>query len=88
MARKPPVDTAVLTVRVPLPLERRLAREARRRRQTRSALAREILETALRDATTDLKAQARRQSVLVSRRQSESDILDFLAGASDSGQWK
>lgn len=88
MARKPPVDTAVLTVRVPLPLERRLAREARRRRQTRSALAREILETALRDATTDLKAQARRQSVLVSRRQSESDILDFLVGASDFGQWK
>jgi mRNA interferase MazF len=43
MAR-PKTDSTVLTIRVPVSLDRRLAREARRRRLTRSEVARAILD--------------------------------------------
>jgi metal-responsive CopG/Arc/MetJ family transcriptional regulator len=66
----------VITIRVPARLKRDLAREARRRRQTRSELVRTILEERYGQAKeVELADEARRQSVLVSRRHSESDAL-------------
>lgn len=87
MAR-PKTDSTVLTLRVPVALERRLAREARRRRQTRSEVARAILEAELGDDGSDLLAEARRQSLLVRRRRSERDALDFILHVGDSTQAK
>lgn len=87
MAR-PKRDTAILTVRVPAAIDRRLAREARRLRKTRSQVARDILEAALGGGTSDLAGEARRQSLLVSRRRSERDALRFVVDAADTGGWK
>ena len=78
MAR-PKRDTAILTVRVPAAIDRRLAREARRLRRTRSQVARDILEAALGGETWDYLAEARRQSLLASRRPSEGEILRSLS---------
>lgn len=77
MAR-PPSNSTVLTLRVPAALDRRLAREARRRRQTRSEVARAILEATLGGSEPDLAGEARRQSLLVRRRRSEREALDFI----------
>jgi len=78
----------VLTIRVTPSLGRRLDREARRRRRTRSEAARAILEAALQDAQTDdPDADARRQSLLASARESEHDVLDFIASAADLRGW-
>jgi len=87
MAR-PKSDSTVLTIRVPVALEKRIGREARRRRQTRSQIARAILEAGLDTAGPDLAAEARRQSLLVSRRRSERDTGDFLIGVADTTGWK
>lgn len=85
---RPKTDSSVLTVRVPATLERRIAREARRRRTTRSEVARALLEAAFSESGTDLAAEARRQSLLVRRRQSEKDVLRFIEGAADTAGWK
>lgn len=85
MAR-PKSDSTVLTIRVPVTLDRRLAREARRRRQTRSEVARAILEAELGGEGGDLAAEARRQSLLVRRRRSERDALEFLLHVADAAQ--
>lgn len=87
MAR-PKSDSAVLTIRVPAALEKRLSREARRRRLTRSEVARAALEAGLRGGPSDLAAEARRQSLLVSRHPSEKDVLDFIQHAADTTGWK
>ena len=76
MAR-PKTDSAVLTIRVPAALDRRLDREARRRRTTRSEVARAVLEAGLGTSEWDLEADARRQSLLVSRRKSDRDAVAF-----------
>ena len=81
-------DSAVLTVRVTASLERRLAQEARRQRQTRSSVARSILERALGGADADPAAEARRQSRLASRRRSEREMTAFVASAADLRGWK
>jgi hypothetical protein len=87
MARR--TDSAVLTIRVPAELDRSLAREARRRRQTRSEVARAILQERFAEPNErDLVAEARRQSLLVSRRRSERDALAFTAGAADVRGWR
>ncbi len=89
MAR-PKTDSTVLTIRVPVALERRLVREARRRRVTRSEAARAVLEAGLagRGGAADFAAEARRQSLLVSRHPSEQDVLDFLMHAADTTGWE
>jgi predicted transcriptional regulator len=69
--------SAVLTIRVPSDLDRRLAREARRRRQTRSEVARSLLEAGLGTGEPDQGAEARRQSLLASGRRSERDAIHF-----------
>lgn len=76
-------ESAVLTIRVPASLDRRLAHEARRRGQTRSQVARAILDAELGGAGTDLPAEARRQSLLVRRRRSERDALRFILDVAD-----
>lgn len=79
----------ILTIRVPRDLERRLAREARRRRLTRSAMARVILEDGLGDvAVADPRAEARRQSLLASGRRSEREAIRFVTAAADLKGWK
>lgn len=88
MAR-PRTDSAVLTIRVPKTLDRHLTREARRRRQSRSAVARAILEERFGElAAPDDAAEARRQSLLVSRRKSERETLAFNARAGDLRGWR
>jgi predicted transcriptional regulator len=80
MAR-PPSDSTVLTLRIPAALDRQLAREARRRRRTRSEIARAILEAEFAAMGPDLAAEARRQSLLVRSRRSERDTLKFFLDA-------
>jgi hypothetical protein len=82
--------SGLLTLRVPAAVERRIAQEARRRRATKSALVREVLEGAFgaRDRGSDIESEARRQSLLVSRRASERDALRFVERAADVKGWK
>jgi hypothetical protein len=81
--------TAVLTIRIDAGLTRSLAREARRQRKTKSEVAREILVAGLGAEGGDLLAQeARRQSLLVSRRRSEKEALDFIELAANTRGWK
>lgn len=81
--------TAVLTIRIDADLTRSLAREARRRRKTKSEVAREILAAGLGAEEGDLIAQeARRQSLLVSRRRSERDTLEFIEQTADTRGWR
>ncbi|PYQ55056.1 MAG: hypothetical protein DMF53_28625 [Acidobacteria bacterium] len=76
---------AVLTIRMDANLTRSLAREARRRRKTKSEVAREILAAGLGMEQVDLVAQeARRQSLLVGRRRSEREALEFIEQAADT----
>jgi predicted transcriptional regulator len=81
--------STVLTIRVPAALDRRLDREARKRRRTRSETARALLELALKGPDDeDPAAEARRQSRLASRRASEREALAFSADASDLRGWE
>jgi len=81
--------SAVLTIRVPALLERHLAREARRRRQTRSEVARAILQERFGGSDQpDAAEEARRQSVLVSRRRSDREALAFALSAADLRGWR
>ena len=79
----------MLTIRVPAKLDRHLTREARRRRQTRSEVARAILQERFEQrGEPDMAVEARRQSLLVSRRRSERDALAFAVGAADLHGWR
>ena len=79
----------VLTFRASRTVVLALARRARRQRQTRSEVIRAILEEALRPSTDDdPKREARRQSLLVSRRASEHDTLDFVEHSGDPRGWQ
>jgi hypothetical protein len=71
-------------------LTRSLAREARRRRKTKSEVAREILAAGLggEGGVVDLAQAARRQSLLVSRRRSEKETLEFIEQIADTRGWK
>lgn len=91
MTMKRSAETSgVLTIRIGTDLTRSLAREARRRRTTKSELVRELLAAGLGGevGTPDLVQEARRQSVLVSQRKSEREILDFLEHAADTRGWE
>ena len=80
---------AVLTLRIDADLTRSLASEARRRRKTKSEVAREILAAGLDVREGNLIAQeARRQSLLVSRRGSEREILEFIEQVADTRGWE
>lgn len=81
-------DSTVLTIRVPVALEKRISREARRRRQTRSEVARAALDAGLGGGAAAFAAEARRQSVLVSKRRSEREVLRFITEIADTRGWK
>jgi predicted transcriptional regulator len=81
--------STVLTVRVPRGLDRKLTREARRLRQTRSKTACALLESALQgNPDEDPASEARRQSRLASQRASEKEVLAFIANVSDLRGWE
>jgi predicted transcriptional regulator len=78
-----------VTIRVPFDLDRRIAREARRRRRPKSALLRDALQNAFGDAPPDDPArEARRQSLLVSGRDSEREALEFIEATADHQGWR
>jgi hypothetical protein len=82
-------ESAVLTIRVPRAVAQQLAREARRQRRTRSAVARDLLITSLdSQAGTDLAAEARRQSLLALKHPSEAKSLLVLADLADLRGWE
>jgi len=85
-----PERSAVLTLRVPPDLDRRIAREARRRRQTKSAVLREAIEGAFGGGPVadDPAREARRQSLLVSGRASEREAIEFVRHAADERGWR
>ncbi len=81
--------STVITIRVPVDLDRRIAREARRRRRPKSSLVRDALQSAFGNAPLEDPArEARRQSVLVSGRESEREDLDFIEASADDQGWR
>lgn len=80
--------SAVLTVRLTPEVERKLAREARRSRRSRSEVARAILEAHLAGPIADPNAEARRQSLLASAQDADRETLDFIEHAGDPRGWK
>jgi len=81
--------STVLTIRVPRDVERRLAREARRQRRTRSEVARLILEASLLSARApDPAVEARRQSKLAAAQAEEIEVLRFITDLADVKGWK
>jgi predicted transcriptional regulator len=82
--------SAVLTLRVPADLGRRIERAARKRRRTKSAVLREALENAFgAEAPPDDPArEARRQSLIVSGRASEREALEFIETSADDQGWR
>jgi len=85
---RPDASTEVITIRVSREVSRRLAQEARRQRRPRSAVARAILAEGLGGEPQDPLAEARRQSLLVRRRASESDVIRFIADFADLKGWE
>jgi hypothetical protein len=85
-----PRGSVVLTLRVPPVLDRRIERVARRKRQTKSAVLREALQNAFggEAPAADPAREARRQSLLVSGRGSEREVLDFIEHANDDQGWR
>jgi hypothetical protein len=82
-------ESDVLTLRVPRALAQRLAREARRQRRTRSAVARDLLAASLEQSGSgDLEAEARRQSLLARTRKSERHALRLVTSLADLRGWK
>lgn len=71
-------------------LDRRIEREARRRRRTKSALVREALQGTFGEAgpVEDPAREARRQSLLVSGRASEREALEFVEASADDRGWR
>ena len=88
MPRRRP--STVMTLRVPREVERRIQQEARRRKRTKSAVLRDVIEGAFGGgaAADDPAAEARRQSLLVSGRPSEKEALRFIEGAADVRGWR
>jgi len=88
MAR--PERSTVLTLRVPVDLDRRVEQAARRRRRSKSSVLREALQAAFASEAppVDPAREARRQSVLVSGRASEREALTFLERAADLKGWR
>ena len=82
MAR-PDNSTKVLAIPVSRETSRRLTQEARCQRRPRSAVARDILAGGLGDAPPDPFDEARRQSLLVRRRDSEREAVRFIADFAD-----
>jgi predicted transcriptional regulator len=83
-----PDPTEVLTIRVSRDVSRRLTQEARRQRRPRSAVARAILAEGLGGDAEDPLVEARRQSLLVRRRASEREAIQFITDVADLKGWE
>lgn len=83
-----PTPTEVLTIRIPRETARRLAREAKRQRRSRSEVARDILTAGLNAPNQDPLAEARRQSLLVGERESEQEAIRFIVDTADLRGWQ
>ena len=85
-----PEKSTVLTLRVPLALDRRIEEQARRRRRSKSAILREALQITFGAGPppADPAREARRQSLLVSGRESEREAIAFIEGAHDERGWR
>jgi len=85
-----PEKSTVLTLRVPPDLDRRIERQARRRRSTKSAVLREALQNAFGEGepADDPAREARRQSLLVSGRDSEREALELIQDGADEQGWR
>jgi len=82
-------ESVVLTLRVPPILDRRIEVVARRKRPTKSAVLRQALQNAFGEAPkVDPGVEARRQSLLVSGRASERDVLQFTQKTLDDKGWR
>lgn len=83
------MKSTVVTLRIPEELDRRIEREARRRRRTKSALLRDALLGAFTNGApaADPAREARRQSLLVSGRESEREALEFVEASADQRGW-
>jgi hypothetical protein len=82
--------STVLTLRVPADLGRRIEQAARRKSRPKSVLLREALQNAFGAAPLpdDPARDARRQSLLVSGRESEREALDFVEHVADDRGWR
>jgi RHH-type transcriptional regulator, rel operon repressor / antitoxin RelB len=76
----------MLGIRLEPELERRLEALARQTGKSKSYHAREPIQHYLTE--NNLAAEARRQSVSVSRRENEQDALDFIENATDQTGWR
>ena len=82
--------STVVTIRVSAELDRRIEREARLRRRAKSAVMRDALQVAFGAGPPppDPAREARRQSLLVSGRASEREVLEFIDSAADEEGWR
>jgi len=85
-----PEPTTVLTLRVPADLDRRISREARRARKTKSALLRDALIQAFADGPPPDDPRARGPPPVPPRQPpgSEREAIDFVEHAADTRGWR
>lgn len=86
MPKRPPAR--ILSVRLPAASNAWLERTARKRQRSKSDLVRDLIEAERQKAQFDVEGEARRQSLLVSRRPSEREALEFANAAADEAGWK
>ena len=86
MAKQP--APLILSVRLPAVSNAWLERTARKRQRSKSDLVRDLIEAERQKSSFDMESEARRQSLLVSRRPSERESLEFVAGVADQAAWK
>lgn len=77
----------VVVVRLSKKTLGRLDRAAHSRGLKRSEFVRQVLESNV-GTTDDLAIEAQRQSLLVSRLESEKDVQDFIANAMSTEGWR
>jgi len=75
-----PARSAILTLRVPSELDRRIERAARQKRRTKSAVLREALEGAF--------GGGRPPDDPARSRKSERDALEFIDASADDEGWR
>lgn len=83
-----PSRSAVLTIRVPASLERRIARVARQRKATKATVLREVIDREFGGARLSPAEELRRQSLLVSGLPSEQEVMDFIGAVADETGWE
>ena len=83
----PTAESQALVVRLSRKTMTRVDRAAKARGLKRSEFVRQVLESSI-DAGGDIAAEARRQSLLVSRSKSEQEYAKFLAAVTSTEGWQ